>query len=138
MPDADRPPYVRLGHETATPYLTVDGAARLVDFLVRSFEGVLESRHDRGDGTIGNAQVRLGASIVMISDAAAGWPAWPSRVYLFVSDVDEAYRRALANGATSLMEPQDEAYGDRTGGVADPLGNQWWLATPLERLTRRA
>jgi PhnB protein len=131
-----RPSYVREGFETVTPYLTVEGAERLIAFLERAFDGELEYRHDREDGGVGNAQVRLGASLVMISDATTNWPAWPSRVYLYVPDVDAAYRRALEHGAAPLMEPIDEDYGDRTGGVVDPLGNQWWLATSLEALRR--
>lgn len=138
MADGTRPPYVRDGNETATPYLSVDGADRLIDFLSAAFGGVLEYRHDRDDGTIGNAQVRLGASLVMISDAAANWPAWPSRVYLFVPDVDEAYERALEHGGATLMEPLDEDYGDRVAGVVDPLGNQWWLATSLASLDQHS
>jgi PhnB protein len=138
MTDGTRPPYVRDGNETATPYLTVDGAERLIAFLSAAFDGVLEYRHHRDDGSVGNAQVRIGASLVMISDATANWPAWPSRVYLFVPDVDDAYRRALEYEGASLMEPIDEDYGDRVAGVVDPLGNQWWLATSLASLDRRA
>jgi PhnB protein len=134
MTDATSPPYVRTGNETATPYITVEGAEHLIEFLRSSFGGVLEYEHRREDGSVGNAQVRLGGSLVMISDADANSPAWPSRVYLFVHDVDEAYRRALEHGGTKLMDPLDEEYGDRVAGVLDPLGNQWWLATSLEYL----
>jgi PhnB protein len=138
MSDETRPPYVREGHETATPYIAVDDAEHLIAFLEAAFEGSLEYRHERDDGSIGNAQVRLGGSLVMISDAAANWPAWPCRIYLFVPDVDAAYRRALENDGATLMEPIDEAYGDRAAGVVDPFGNQWWLATSLAYLGRSA
>jgi uncharacterized glyoxalase superfamily protein PhnB len=45
------------------------------------------------------------------------------------------YRSALAAGAASVMEPADQIYGDRMGGVKDPTGNTWWLATHIEDVT---
>ena len=52
--------------------------------------------------------------------------------YLYVDDVDAWYRRALDAGAASQSEPADQAYGDRTAGVTDPWGNNWWLGKPLD------
>jgi PhnB protein len=133
---SERPAYVGGGPRTAIPYLTTHDAAALVEFLIAAFGGELVYRHDRSRGVIGNAQVRFGDSRVMLSDVAPGWPAWPTRVYLYVPDVGAAYQNALELGATSLMEPQDEEYGDRAAGVLDPQGNQWWLATAIAYLGR--
>ncbi len=55
-----------------------------------------------------------------------------SMFYLYVPDCDSVYRRALAAGATSIAEPQDHPYGDRSGGVQDPFGNQWYIATHIK------
>jgi PhnB protein len=60
-----------------------------------------------------------------------------------VNDTDAVYQRALQAGAASIMEPADQFYGDRSAGVQDPSGNQWWIAThkedvPPEELKKRA
>jgi uncharacterized glyoxalase superfamily protein PhnB len=67
----------------------------------------------------------------------------PTTLYLYVPDIDAVYRRALDAGATSLVEPKDQFYGDRSAGVKDPVGNFWWVATHVEdvspeELRRRA
>jgi PhnB protein len=64
-------------------------------------------------------------------------------IYLYVNDTDATYRRALQAGATSIMEPKDQFYGDRNGGVRDATGTEWWIAThvedvPPEEMARRA
>jgi PhnB protein len=56
-------------------------------------------------------------------------------LHLYLEDADAAYQRALDAGATSLREPEDQFYGDRTAGVKDDFGNQWWLATHIEDVT---
>jgi uncharacterized glyoxalase superfamily protein PhnB len=53
-------------------------------------------------------------------------------LYLYVPNVDAAYQRALKAGATSVMEPADQFYGDRSGGVKDTAGNQWFFGTHIE------
>lgn len=79
-----------------------------------------------------NAEVRLGDLIVMISEARDEWKSMPSAIYLYVNDTDTTYQRALQAGATSLMEPGDQFYGDRNAGVKDVSGNHWWIATYQE------
>ena len=52
--------------------------------------------------------------------------------YLYVEDVDAVYKRAVEAGGKPIHEPANQAYGDRTGGVEDSLGNQWWVGTHIE------
>jgi PhnB protein len=118
------------GFHAVTPYLVVDGAARLIDFLVQGLGGSEELRHVDG-GCIAHAQVRLGDSMLMLSDATPAWPSMPCSLYLYVDDADAAMARALAAGATLVMEVGDKPYGDRQGGVRDPAGNVWWLSQRL-------
>ena len=59
-----------------------------------------------------------------------------SMLYLYTEDTDATYKRALKAGATSIMEPADQFYGDRSAGVQGPQGNQWWIATRLENLSQ--
>jgi uncharacterized glyoxalase superfamily protein PhnB len=132
------------GYHAITPYLVVPGVAKLLDFLKEAF-GAEEThpRMTRPDGTVMHAEVRIGDSRVMLGEASDRFPAMPGSLYLYVPDTDALYRRALAAGATSLMEPADQFYGDRNAGVKDPSGNAWWIATHKEdvsheELVRRA
>ena len=132
------------GFHTVTPYLIVDGAKKVIDFM----QHALGAKHDheptlRPDGTIMHATLKIGDSMVMISDASEHAKAMPVMLYLYVPNVDAAYQLALKAGATSIMEPADQFYGDRSGGVKDAAGNSWFFGTHIEdvapaELTKRA
>jgi len=68
--------------------------------------------------------------LVMIGGAEHIEP-MPTAIHLYVPNVDEAYKRALEAGGKSLMEPANQPYGERSGGVEDPTGNRWYIATPF-------
>jgi uncharacterized glyoxalase superfamily protein PhnB len=123
------------GREHIMPILTVDGASNFIDFLKSAFGAIEKERYAGPDGVVMHAELTIGPSIVMTSDANAEFPSAPARLQLYVNDVDAVYGRALAAGATSLREPADQFYGDRSAGVADAFGNQWWLATHIEDVT---
>jgi PhnB protein len=121
------------GHHTVTPYLIVRGAPQVIDFLMRAFNA--ETTHEplqRPDGTVMHAEVQIGDSRVMIAEESQMAKAVPSWLYLYVPDVDQVYRRAIRAGGTTIMEPMDMFYGDRSGGVQDPAGNHWMIATHQE------
>jgi PhnB protein len=121
------------GFHTVTPYLTVPGVAKLIDFLKQAFEAEeTMPRFALPDGRIMHAEVRIGDSMVMMGEPQAPWQPMPASMYLYVKDTDATYKRALQAGATSLMEPADQFYGDRNAGVKDPSGNVWWIATHVE------
>ena len=120
------------GYHTVTPYLVVRGAAKLLEFLTRAFGATETYRMTGPDGTIGHAAARIGDSMVMLGEARGEWKPTEAMLYLYVPDTDATYQRALAAGATSLMEPADQFYGDRNAGVKDPLGISWWIATHIE------
>jgi PhnB protein len=132
------------GYHTVTPYLTVRGATKVIEFLRQAFAA--EIAHEpvkRPDGTIMHAQVKIGDSIVMIADESEMAKATESSLYLYVPDVDALYQRAIKAGGKTIMEPSDMFYGDRSGGVKDPSGNSWFIATHKEdvapqELQRRA
>lgn len=133
------------GYHSVTPYLAIEGASTLLDFVRRAFGAQEHVRMDMPDGRVGHAEVRIGDSVVMLADASTSdsGRVMPGMIHLYVDDVDKVYRQALEAGATSLREPADQFYGDRSGGVADPAGNHWWIAThvedvPPEELARRA
>ncbi len=122
------------GYTTVTPYLVVDGAEKLLDFVKQAFGAEELFRMDGPDGTIGHAEVKIGDSIVMLgnSDGSASGKAMPSTIYLYVEDADATYGRAIDAGGASVEEPADQFYGDRRSAVRDPLGNQWFIATHVE------
>jgi PhnB protein len=119
------------GVRTVTPYLHPRGAARLIDFLKQAFGAEEAARHQSPDGTIVHAKVRIGDSLIEMGEAHGPYQPMPMAIYLYVSDVDALYRRALAAGATSVQEPSDQPFGDRTAHVKDPFDNLWFIATPI-------
>lgn len=119
-------------YNSVSPYLIVDGASATIDFLQRVF-GAVPLRHFANDaGKVMHAEVRLDDTVVMLSDAAEGWPFVPSHLHIYVSDVDATYRRALEAGATSVQEPVKKEDEDKRGGVKDAGGTTWWIATKVE------
>jgi uncharacterized glyoxalase superfamily protein PhnB len=121
------------GYTSVTPYLAVEGADKLLEFVKQAFGAEEIMSMPTPDGKIGHAEVKIGGSIVMLGDASQSeFGGMPGMVHLYVDDVDKTYRQAIEAGAKSLREPKDEFYGDRAGGVEDPTGNRWWISTHVE------
>ena len=128
---------MREGFHSVTPYFTVHKPAELIDFVTKSF-GATELFRTTGSAGGMHAEVKIGDSMVMIG-GADHIPEMPTAIHLYVPDVDEAYQRALDAGGKSLMEVADQPYGERSGGVEDPSGNRWYIATtfvPLEQIAK--
>jgi PhnB protein len=121
------------GYHTVTPYLFTSGADILLDFVRRAFDATERIRIPRPDGSVMHAEVQIGDSRVMIGDAtgpAAAFGPMPTSIYLYVTDCDAVYRQALQAGGTSVAEVRNIPFnGERYGGVKDPTGNIWWIAT---------
>jgi PhnB protein len=128
--------HIPAGYHSVTPYLVVENAKQLIEFLEQAFGAEVTERMARADGSIGHAEVRIGDSVIMLSDARDQRKPLQSAVYLYVPDTDVVYRRALEAGATSVMEPADQFYGDRNAGVQDSAGNFWWIGTHQEDVSR--
>ncbi len=121
------------GYHTITPYLVVDGADKVIRFMKEAFgaQPVFEPMM-RPDGKIMHAEFKIGDSVVMIADTSERAQATSDMLHLYVPNVDAVYQKALKAGATSLTEPADQFYGDRSGGVRDPAGNRWHIGTHIE------
>jgi uncharacterized glyoxalase superfamily protein PhnB len=127
---ADRP-WIREGYRSLNPYLVVERVEPLLAFLSQVLGGEERGEREiRPDGTIGHAEFVHGDSVVMLSEASEN-PPRPSVVFAYVEDVDAAFGRAAAAGATDLREPKDWPWGDRVAGFHDPCDNRWWIATCL-------
>ncbi len=120
------------GYHTVTPLLTVQGAAKLIDFLTQAFDAKEIYRLPGPDGAVMHAEVKIGNSMVMLGEANDECKAMTARIALYVEHADALYKRALDAGATSVKEPSDQFYGDRSAGVKDFSGNQWWIHTHIE------
>jgi PhnB protein len=119
------------GYHTVTPSLVVKGAAKLIDFIKAAFGGEELMRMPTPSGEIMHAEVRIGDSVVMLNDAIQQ-PPTTSSLFLYVTDVDGLYKRAVNAGATSVSEPADMFWGDRMAQVKDHFGNSWGIATHKE------
>lgn len=123
------------GFHTVTPGLCVTDAARLIEFVCGTFDAEVRDRTERPDGKIMHAELRIGDSLIEMSDATDRFPPRPCNLHIYVPDAEATYRRALSNGARSLYEPVNQFYGDREAGIEDPAGNYWFIATHVEDLT---
>ena len=119
------------GYNSVSPYLIVEGAGKTIDFLVKALDAKEIQRFPGPEGKIAHAEVRIDDTVVMIADPAEGWPAIPSHVHVYVSDVDASYKRAIDAGATSVQEPVKKDDPDKRGGVKDDGGTTWWIATHM-------
>ncbi|TDF94798.1 VOC family protein [Paenibacillus piri] len=118
-----------VGYQSVVPYFTVQDAAQMIRFLTQVFNAEELNRHSNEDGSITHAELRLGETIVEVSDGNDKYPPRSNSLHVFVEDTDDCYRRALDAGAVSLYEPADMPYGERSGGIEDPFGNHWYIAT---------
>jgi PhnB protein len=130
MPNKTKP--IPDGYHSVTPYLVVPGIAKLIDFVKQAFGATELERFSRPDGTVQHAEVKIGDSIVMLGEPQDASKAMPATLYVYVTDTDATYQRAVQAGGRSLREPRNEFYGDRTAGVEDAFGNQWWIGTHIE------
>lgn len=132
------------GYPRVTPYLIVEGAAAAIDFYTDVL-GATERMRMPGDSpdTIGHAELQLGTSIIMLADEFPDMEALapttvggsPVTLHVYVEDADAVFAAALAAGARSVREVQDEFYGDRSGQFEDPWGHRWNVATHVEDVT---
>jgi PhnB protein len=128
------------GYHTLTPYLAIDGAAEAIEYYTKVFGAKERGRMLAPDGKIGHAELELGDSMLMVSDAFPQATTRPPRelggttasVFMYVEDVDAVVQRAVDAGATITMEVADQFWGDRFGSIQDPFGHSWSIATHIE------
>jgi PhnB protein len=135
--------YIPEGYHSVTPYLCVDDAVRAIEFYKEAFGATEIMRMEAPGGKIGHAEVRVGDSVIMLADefpelsfrspqTVGGTSA---HFMIYVEDVDARVEQAVAAGAKLTRPVKDQFYGDRTGGVEDPFGHHWYIATHVEDLS---
>jgi PhnB protein len=129
------------GFHTATPYLIAKDAAAAMEFYKKAFGATELERVTDPSGKVMHGEIKIGDSPIMITDENPAYPDWlsplsrggtPVHIYLYVEDVDAVFNRAIAAGAKELLPVKDQFYGDRSGGVTDPFGHIWYIATHIE------
>ncbi|WP_342642825.1 VOC family protein [Rhodoligotrophos ferricapiens] len=121
--------YKPAGHPDISVYLMANDAEAMIAFMTDIFDASMLMSLAREDGSIMHAEVRIGDSVVMLSQATPEYPAFPIWLHVYVPDVDATYRRAIAHGAEPVQEPERKGDEDRRGAIKDPAGNIWWIAT---------
>jgi len=123
------------GFHSITPYFTVSGAAQFIDFITRAFGASELTRTLRADGTIMHAELRIGDSMVELSDAKPGAEPTRMAIHLYVENMDVVYHTAIRAGAHPVSEPRFQPYGDQESTLTDPFGNTWYISTHVEDVT---
>lgn len=125
-------PFKPEGYPTVSPYLIVNEASQILEFLARVFDAVEVQRFSGDGGRIMHAETRIDDSVIMLADSVENWPATSAQLHLYVADVDSAYQRALEVGATSVQEPMKKQDPDKRAGVRFGGDIIWWIATKVE------
>ena len=128
------------GYHTLTTYLTMENATEAIDYYKDVFGAKERIRMEAPDGKIGHAELEIGDSLLMLSDAFPGATSRPptelggttAGAFMYVEDVDAVVKRAVESGATITMEIADQFWGDRFGSITDPFGHSWSIATHVE------
>jgi PhnB protein len=122
------------------PYLTVDEAAKAIEFYKAVFNATESMRLTDAGGKVAHAELTIGRSPLMLADEYAEMGCTtpqklggsPVTLMLYVEDVDACFERAIAAGATAIRPIEDQFYGDRTGTLSDPFGHVWMVASHVE------
>ena len=131
------------GYNTVSPYLDVDDAEKAIEYYTKAFGAKETVRMDGPDGRIGHAELKIGESLLMLSDPFPESSTKPPTelgatsvsIFMYVEDVDAVVQKAVDAGATVTMEVEDQFWGDRFGSITDPFGHNWSIATHIEDLT---
>ena len=133
------------GSSAVTPYLSVKNASQMIEFYKKVFGATETMRFPMPDGRIGHAQLEIEGAQLMIADEfpemgfkspiSLGVARSPVSIHLYVADVDDVYKRALAAGASSMREPTNQFYGERNAQIKDPSGHVWDISTIIEEMS---
>lgn len=128
------------GYPRVSPSLSIDGAAEAIEFYAAVFGATERMRMEMPGGKIAHAELEIGDSLIMLSDESPEMGflgpkkvgGSPVVISVYVEDVDAAFAKAIELGATAERQPEDQFYGDRSGGFEDPWGHRWYVATHVE------
>jgi PhnB protein len=142
---AAKPLPVPPGYRSIQPYLIVDGAAKAIAYYKAVFGAKERMRMPMPGGRIGHAELEIGDCVVMLADEAPQWDAYapgkyggsPVSIMVYVPNVDAVAKKAVAAGGKLTRAVKDQFYGDRSGGITDPFGHHWHIATHVEDVSEK-
>ena len=117
-------------YQTVMPYLIINKALKFIEFTQKVFNATEneKNRSMRSDNIIRHSEIVIGGSTIMFADSTEEFKPRTAGFFVYVENVDETYKIALAEGATAISEVSDHPYG-RSGGILDPFGNTWWITS---------
>lgn len=131
------------GYPSLTPYMIFKDASAAIEFYKKAFGATETLRITYSDGRIRHAEIRIGTSPMMIVDETVKYPELqsaqslsgsPVQLYFYTEDVDALAERAVAAGAKLIAPVKDAEDGDRRGGLEDPFGYTWWIASRFKEV----
>jgi uncharacterized glyoxalase superfamily protein PhnB len=120
------------GYHTVTPYLVVPDVRKLLEFATKAYDAEVKFQMPHPNGGIAHAEFRIGNSMIMCGQSGDAHPPMPAMLYLYVNDVDAVFAKAVAAGGEVIRPVENQFYGDRSGGLKDSNGVQWWIGTHVE------
>jgi len=119
-------------HQAVMPYLILNEAEKFMAFVQQVFDARQLICNKDESQAIRHAEIQINGSTIMFANSTETWAPQTAGLYIYVPNADTSYRKALENGAISIMEPADQSYG-RSSGVQDPCGNVWWITSALPK-----
>jgi PhnB protein len=128
------------GEHSVTPYLTVNNGSNAIDFYKKAFDAEELFRETMPDGKILHARMRIGDSIVRLSDEFSGSPhkspaslgATTVTLHIYTENVDRLWQQAVQAGAKVIMSLDNQFWGERYGMLVDPFGHQWSMSMVIK------
>ena len=120
--------HIPQGYNRVMPYLILKDAVAFMDFAMSVFGATEKAKHMNDDGSFMHGELNIGDSVIMVGQSNDDWGVQNAGLYIQVEDADATYNKALDEGASTIMQPEDKDYG-RSGGVKDPQGNTWWITS---------
>lgn len=132
------------GYHSVQAYLMIDGVVKAIEFYKKAFGARELFCMKQKDGRVGHAEIQIGDSRIMMADENGAMDAYAPAHYggtsvsmmVYTEDCDAMYHSAIAAGATSVREPANQPYGDRSSGVKDPFGYKWWISTHVKDMSQ--
>ncbi|REJ76166.1 MAG: VOC family protein [Acidobacteria bacterium] len=120
--------HIPKGFTSITPYFIVDDGEKWISFVKQAFDAEAVDEHFE-DGKLRHGAFRVFGSMIEGSEGSGDYPPRQQAIHMYVEDCDAVYARAIEAGGKSIHEVMDMEYGERSGGVEDPCGNHWYIAT---------
>ncbi|HEY2749372.1 MAG TPA: VOC family protein [Polyangia bacterium] len=125
------PKPVPAGYHTVTPYIITSDATKMMAFVEKGLGGEVTHKTVE-EGRVRHAEMRIGDSMIMLSQGTPDYPPTHIHLYIYSADCDALFERAVAAGGQVIMPMKDQDYGDRNGGLKDPVGNSWWIGKRIK------